>query len=104
MADWLDRIDVVLWWPNIIYACGNISEVPRCALTAELRKRLAAPNEWVQLSAVFGLALLNAEDIGDVAGAAMTAQPAWSQNAELIKRLERLRNGSKSYPSFSHEL
>jgi hypothetical protein len=104
VSDWLGGIDVVIWWPYVIDTCGNISEDLRRAVMGELRARLTFPNEWIQMSGVFSLALLGAEDIGDVVVNALAAHPPWSRNPELVEWLERLRRGSKMYPSFRHSL
>jgi hypothetical protein len=101
VATWSKPNDIVFWWPYVISAIGEPEEALALILAAEIRALLNNPNSWIQLSAVFGLALLRIEDIAGVVDAAVKSNPNWSMNEPLRDWLRRLRRGATMYPSLT---
>jgi hypothetical protein len=99
VASWQKPNDTVFWWPYVLSRLGEPEEAMRFILFGELRPLLNDPNSWIQLSAVFALALLRAEDIAAVVDRAVEVNPNWFNNVDLWKWLQDLRRGSTSYPS-----
>jgi len=99
-VDWLKPMQTVLWWAHVIHSAGEPDTALARVLSSELTRCLAGEHHWVQLSAVFGLARLDVNDIGGIVDAALKANPAWSENPQLLKWLADLRRGLKSYPDF----
>jgi hypothetical protein len=95
----LNGEEVVFWWPNVVHSIGSPSEELRLVLVAELRGHLKDSNPMIQLSAVFGLALLRINDIASVVDEVAKANGHWFTNQKLTIWLEKLKAGSTSYPS-----
>jgi hypothetical protein len=68
-------------------------------LVSELRALLNDSNWWIQLSAVFGLALLRVQDISDVVDRAMKSNVSLPGDDGLVDWLQKLKGGSRVYPS-----
>jgi hypothetical protein len=98
-ANALDALDVMLWWPYIIDYTKQAPDVLRPIMEAELRKLLSDGNQWIQLSAAFGLARLRVGDIARIVDQVLGSNPSWLGNDSLTEWLLRVRTGSVSYPS-----
>ena len=68
-------------------------------LEGELRGLLRNSNPWIQLSAVFSLALLHVDDIGVIVDNALRTNADWSNSQDLVTWIRRVGAGSTSYPS-----
>jgi hypothetical protein len=99
VATWFKPNDVVFWWPYVLSAMGEPQATLTPVLTSELRDLLEDSDSWIQLSAVFSLALLRICDIAEVVDHALNVNAEWSKNQALCDWLRRLKGGSTVYPS-----
>lgn len=99
VATWSKPNDIVFWWPYVLSAIGEPKPALKPILVGELRGLLNNSNSWIQLSAVFSLALLRVDDIVEVVDRAMNVNADWSRNEALCDWLRRLKGGSTMYPS-----
>jgi hypothetical protein len=99
VIDKLEAKEVVFWWSYVLYSTHQRTDEVRGLLVDELRAKLDDQNPIIQLSAVFGLAHLEANDIVSVVDNAAKVNPHWMANTEMMKWLNMLKAGSKGYPS-----
>ncbi len=104
IAAWAKPEQIVFWWPHVLSTAGETEAALKPLLVREIRALLDQPNSWIQLSAVFGLALLRVDDIAGVVDRAVESNPDWSENEALSKWLRKLRAGSTTYPSLRGKL
>lgn len=101
IASWSEAEDVVFWWPHILYVVGEPSGGLREVLSNEFRTLLTDRDPWVQLSALFCLAILKVEDIARLVDQVRTANPGWMKVEGLPGWLKELRTGATLYPSIN---
>jgi len=104
IATWAKPEEIVFWWPHVLSTAGETEATLKPILVREIRALLDQPNSWIQLSAVFGLALLRVDDIAGVVDRAVKSNPDWSKNEALSEWLRKLRAGSTRYPSLRGKL
>lgn len=101
VSTWASPEDVLFWWPWVLSALGEPSETLKPILTAEFQRLLDSANSWIQLSAVFCLAILRIDGRAAVVDCASAKNVHWADNRDLRKWLQQLRVGSTSYPSLT---
>jgi hypothetical protein len=98
LAAKLDASEIVSWWANVLHGIGEPSEELAQLLNSGMRSGLRHTNPLVQLSSIFGLARLHAQDIASIVSRASSANPEWSTNAALVDWLRKLSAGSTLHP------
>lgn len=101
ISEKLERIEVVLWWANVLSYIKGPSVFLTRALEETLRADVKASGHLVPLSALFGLARLNVSDLSSILDESLQSHPDWSNHRALIGWLQKLRAGNPSYPDRS---
>jgi len=100
VADRLPPTDIALWWPYVVDYAGTINKAVKDRVVEELRSALTYPNHlMIQVSGMFALSRLRVNDISEIVDNALKKNPDWLDNAKLMKWLDDLRRGSRTYPS-----
>ncbi len=90
--------EIINWWADLLHEIVQPSDQLKEVLEEKLRDKALQSDPQFQLSALFGLAWLGADDISFLADAAITDRPEWKNNPVLIKWLENLKAKRHSYP------
>jgi hypothetical protein len=93
--------EIVNWWADILYKVKELSSWLKNILEYEMRIRVNDSNPSIQLSALFGLAKIQATDISFLVDDAMSTRPEWRDNLMLMSWLGKLKLGRTPYPDRS---
>jgi hypothetical protein len=93
--------EIVNWWADILWKVEEPSSWLKNILEHEMRIRVNDSNPSIQLSALFGLAKIQAKDISFLVDGAMSTRPKWRDNLMLMSWLGELKLGRSPYPDRS---